>query len=172
MNSHTSSAAIDAGAHQAATGHNALAEPTAAQRAAGNYKLGRIVVQGLRIAIENPRGTYREGVDADGTAWRCRMAAHYGYLSGTRGADGDGVDVFVGPAPESRRAWVINQALGGQFDEHKVMLGFVDEAHARATYLSSYSPGWQGLGDIVPVSLDQLRWWLRWGDVAQALPAR
>ena len=169
MDSHTSSSAIDAGAHQAATGHNALAEPTAAQRAAGNYKLGRIVVQGLRIAIENPRGTYREGVDADGAAWRCRMAAHYGYLSGTRGADGDGVDVFVGPAPESPRVWVINQVLGGQFDEHKVMLGFVDEAHARATYLSSYSPGWQGLGDIVPVSLDQLRWWLRWGDMARPL---
>ncbi len=40
--------------------------PTPAQQAAGNYKKAHIKVQGLDIAIENPTGTERTGVDPDG----------------------------------------------------------------------------------------------------------
>jgi len=155
-------ARIDAGAHEAATGHNARPEPTERQKRAGNYKMGRADVHGIKVVIENPRGTYRCGVSDDGKAWSTRVAAHYGYLAGTRGADGDALDVFVGPFPESPSAWVVNQrSAGGGFDEHKVMLGCHTEEQARAAYLGSYSAGWTGLKSIVPITLDQLRAWMK-----------
>ena len=108
--------AVEAAAHEGAFGENDLPLPTEAQRIAGNYRVGRVTIHGLRIAIEQPRGSVRSGTDADGTAWSCRLAAHYGYFVGTRGADGDGVDVFVGPNTGSEAAYIINQNVGGRFD--------------------------------------------------------
>lgn len=83
---------IEAGAHSGAFGCNLMPTPTDAQCKAGNYKLGRITLYGLSIAIEQPRGTYRTGMGTDGKRWTSRMAAHYGYFERTTGADGDGVD--------------------------------------------------------------------------------
>jgi len=157
-------ARIDAAAHEAATGHNLRPLPSQAQQRAGNFKKGRAELHGLQLVIEHPRGTYRCGVSPDGVAWSSRVAAHYGYLSGTRGADGDPVDVFVGPFPESESSWVINQRhADGAFDEHKVMLGFHSKDQARAAYTGSYAPGWARLHSIVPIRIDQLRAWLRAG---------
>lgn len=146
--------------------------PTPAQAQARNYKLGRTNVHGFKIAIENPRGSTRSGVSPDGKAWSNRMAAHYGEFSGTRGADGDAVDVFVGDFPESTLSWVINQkdAKGG-FDEHKAMLGFQTEQQARDAYRFSFDRDWRGMGTIVPITLSQLKWWLRHGDMKRPLTA-
>lgn len=158
---------VEAGANQAATGANDLPHPTQAQAIAGNYRMGRINLHGLDIRIENVRGSYREGVSPDGTAWRNRLAAHYGYFAGTRGADGDPVDVFVGPFPESESVWVINQRHVGRktsFDETKVMLGFHAEQQARDAYMHSFDRGWTGLASIAPASLNQLTWWLNFGN--------
>ncbi|WP_275689486.1 hypothetical protein [Nitrosomonas oligotropha] len=106
---------------------------------AGNYKVGRVSLHGLSIAIEQPRGTYRTGIDQKtGKRWSSRMAAHYGYISRTKGADGDGVDCFVGPYPQSETAYAISQYIDGRFDEHKIMLAFPDEESARNAYLHSY----------------------------------
>lgn len=161
---------IESGAHQAATGHNSLPHPTPAQAAAGNYKLGRVRLHGLDIRIENVRNSVRSGVGEDGKPWESRMAAHYGYFAGTRGADGDPVDVFIGPFPESADCWVINQRnKAGGFDEHKVMAGFLKEDQARDAYQLSYSPGWTGLMSIVPATMTQVRWWLRHGDKSRPL---
>lgn len=160
-------AAVEAGANQAATGANALPLPTDAQAIAGNYRMGRVRVHGVDIRIENVRGSYREGVSPDGTAWRNRLAAHYGYFFGTRGADGDPVDAFVGPFPESEAVWVINQRhVGGKtgFDEHKVMVGFHTEEQARSAYTHSFDPDWRGLESIEACTFDQLKWWLRSGN--------
>lgn len=161
---------IQAQANEAAPGPNNLPHPTPAQAEARNYKLGRTSVHGLKVAIENPRGSIRSGTSANGKAWSNRMAAHYGEFTGTRGADGDAVDVFVGDFPESTAVWVINQkdAKGG-FDEHKVMLGFQTLAQARDAYRFSFDRDWRGLGTIVPATLSQLKWWLRHGDMKRAL---
>lgn len=157
-------AAVTQAAHTGAFGANDIAAPTPAQLKAGNYAKGRATVQGLRVVIEQPEGSIRRGVDASGKEWASRMAAHYGYFEGTTGADGDAVDVFIGPFPESPQAFVINQNNpGGGFDEHKVMLGFADEAAARRAYLNSYERGWRGLGSVVPVSVPALRAWLKAG---------
>lgn len=152
--------------------------PTEAQARAGNYLMGRVKLHGLPICIENVRSSYREGTAPDGTQWRTRLAAHYGYFFGTRGADGDAVDVFVGPFPESESIWVINQRhVGSQsgFDEHKAMLGFHTEQQARDAYTYSFDRGWTGLMSIVPTSITQLKWWLKYGNhknlfLAEALP--
>lgn len=162
---------IESAAHDGAFGNNTLPEPTEAQCIAGNYKVGRATLYGLPLAIEQPRGTYRTGTDPSGKRWSNRMAAHYGYISGTVGNDGDCVDCFIGPYPRSELAFVINQNVGGKFDEHKVMLGFPDEDTARQAYLASYDRNWPGLASMVPISLPQLKWWLKRGDMARPVRA-
>ncbi|APQ14649.1 hypothetical protein BJP27_24050 (plasmid) [Pseudomonas oryzihabitans] len=165
-------ATIQQAAHSGAFGAHQQGRPSEAQCRAGNYRKGRVTVQGLRIAIEVPHNQERRGVDPNGTAWACRMAAHYGYFEGTRGRDGDEVDVFLGPVPESPRVYVANQNdAAGAFDEHKVMLGFQDADAARAAYLGSYSPGWTGLGSLVGATVAQLRWWLKHGDTTRPFSA-
>ncbi len=152
---------------------NKLPEPTKAQQESGEYSMGRAIVQGLPIRIENVRGSVRSGVGVSGKPWSNRMAAHYGFIAGTTGNDGDGVDVFLGPLPESPNAWVINQrkADGIGFDEHKVCLGFPNEQQARDAYQLSYDRDWRGLMSVVPVTIPQLKWWLKSGDMSRPFSA-
>ncbi len=162
---------IEAAAHEGAYGRNSLPLPTPAQAEAGNYKKGRVTVQGIPLVIENPRGSMREWRAADGTSGANLMKFHYGYFAGVIGADGDELDCYIGPYPESSRVFVINQQLGGEFDEHKVMLGFPDMATATAGYLSNFTAGWDGLASCIPCSIDQLKWWLANGTKTRPLTA-
>jgi hypothetical protein len=149
--------------------------PTQAQKEAGNYAKGHRSVQGLEVAIETPKGATRSGTDKHGTPWSVVMNHDYGYLKRTEGADGDAVDVFLGPfADTSDRVFVINQIdqETGDFDEHKVMLGFRTPDEAKWAYLSNYSKGWR-CGPIKEMALDEFKTWLQEGDltdVAKALP--
>lgn len=163
---------LDAAAHEAATSpKNDLPEPTEAQKQAGNYRMGHASLHGLDITIENPRGSTRSGTDADGKAWSVEMANHYGYLKRTEGADGDHVDVFIGPKPGSAKVFVVDQIdpRTGKFDEHKVLMGFSSLAAARAGYLANYEQGWKGAGAITPMSMDQFKSWLKEGDTTKPM---
>jgi len=157
--------AINEGAHQAATSPaNDLPEPTEAQKAAGNYKVGRVNVHGMDISVENPAGSVRQGVDPDGKPWRTDMAHHYGYVRGSEGNDGDHFDVFIGPNPDSRKVFVVDQVNpDGSFDEHKGLIGFDSLEQARAGYLSNYSQDWTGLGAITEMPVDAFKSWVRDG---------
>ncbi|MDT8895624.1 LPD38 domain-containing protein [Halomonas sp. I1] len=140
-------------------------EPTPAQAEAGNYRKGRVQLEGLDIAIENPKGSTRRGTDEKGREWESQMAHHYGDIKGTTGADGDNLDVFVGDRPENGKAFIIDQVSDdGSFDEHKVMLGFDSADEAREGYLANYEEGWQGLGEISEVDAEALKSWMRDGD--------
>ncbi|WP_458763676.1 PLxRFG domain-containing protein [Cupriavidus basilensis] len=166
------SQALDAAAHEAATSPaNSLPEPTDAQKQAGNYKMGHATLHGLDITIENPRGSTRSGTDTDGKAWSVEMANHYGYIKRTEGADGDHVDVFIGPKPESTKVFVVDQVdpRTGKYDEHKVLMGFSSLAAARAGYLANYEQGWKGAGAITPMSMDEFKAWLKEGDTTKPL---
>ncbi|MCC4269220.1 LPD5 domain-containing protein [Marinobacter nauticus] len=144
-------------------------EPTEAQKEAGNYKKGRVKVQGLDIAIENPKGSTRSGTDPNGNRWESTMAHHYGYLNRTEGADGDHVDVFIGPDPESDRVFVVDQQnADGTFDEHKVLLGFKNQAEARKGYRDNYDRGWK-VGPVKRLSMDEFKDWLKNGDTKKPL---
>jgi len=101
------------------------------------FKLqGRVNFQGLPIAIENDKGSVRSGKSADGTSWSTKMKTPYGYIEGTKGADGDEIDAYVGPDKHAPKAFVIHQAKpDGTYDEDKVMLGYQSAAAARKDIL-------------------------------------
>ena len=158
-------AIIESAAQSGCLGINGIKAPTEAQMQAGNYRMGRCEYKGLQLVFEQPRNSYREGTAKDGKKWRNRMAAHYGYLAGTKGADGDGIDIFVGSNPETDNIFIINQIAPatGSFDEHKVMIGFLGAADAKRAYQESYDADWRGFGDMVALTLDQFKWWLKFG---------
>lgn len=140
-------------------------EPTEAQKAAGNYKKDHIRMHGLDIAIENRRGSVRRGKDENGREWENTLAHDYGYIKRTEGNDGDHVDVFVGTNLTSDKVFVVNQTgKGGAFDEHKVMLGFSSAKAAEDGYLANYDAGWDRFDGVVPMSIEQLKDWLKSGD--------
>jgi hypothetical protein len=108
---------------------------------AGNYRKHHRRFQGLRVSIENRKGSIRRGVDPEGNPWETRMQNDYGYIKGSLGMDGDHVDCFLGPDPESETAYVISQRQPPAFqktEEQKVMLGFSGEAEAVAAFHAHY----------------------------------
>ena len=136
--------------------------PTPAQAEAGNYKKAKVRWNGLRISIENPKGSIRRGVDKDGNAWSNRIYSHYGYVLGSQARDGDQVDVFIGSDPTKDTVYVIDQVdpSTGEYDEPKCMLGFLNENDARTGYLENYGRNWQGLGDITPMTVEEFKAWV------------
>jgi Inorganic Pyrophosphatase len=160
--------AIDAVAHEAATSpRNDLPEPTQAQKEAGNYKKGHTTWNGLGLTIENPQGSERSGVDPGGKAWKVTMPAHYGYVKRTEGNDGDQVDLYMGPNPESGRVFVVDQveARTGEFDEHKAIAGVDSLQQALDLYDAGFSDGKgpQRRGAVTEMSVDQFKAWVRDG---------
>lgn len=164
---------IDTAAHEAATSPlNDLPEPTQAQKEAGNYQKGHVNVHGMDVTIENPRGSERSGQRPDGTTWSHTMSDHYGYIRRTEGADGEHIDTYIGPKPESDRVYVIDQLTqqDGSFDEHKVMLGFNSRDKAVAAYKSNFDKGWK-VGPVKGMSVDEFKTWLKQGDTTKPVSA-
>lgn len=135
--------------------------PSEAQKEAGNYKKGHVKINGFDVSIEQPVGSVRSGKDASGKEWSQVMNNTYGYIRGTESVDGDHIDVFLGPDMNSDMVYVVDQVnTDGSFDEHKVMMGFSSLEDARSAYLSNYEEGWQGLGNITGVALDEFKKWI------------
>jgi phage-related protein (TIGR01555 family) len=128
-------------------------------------KLPKMKLNGMVLAIENPRGSTRRGMDANGNKWSVKMNHPYGFIKGTKGADGDEIDCFVGPDMKSQKIWIINQndPNTGEFDEHKVMMGFSSESDARNAYDDSFnSPGWTawtGFDSMYETGIEDFRTW-------------
>lgn len=135
--------------------------PTDAQKEAGNYKKGHIKVDGLDITIEQPKGSVRSGKDRDGKEWSVTMNNTYGYIRGTKGVDGDHIDVFLSDDTSQGNVYVVDQVNpDGSFDEHKVMYGFPDIESAKTAYMSNYEKDWKGLGNITEVSKEDFKKWI------------
>jgi hypothetical protein len=106
----------------------------------------KMTVSGLPVTIEVPRGKDRVLHDDDGKqVYRRRMFHHYGFLNGTKGRDGDEVDVFVGPISDAKEAYIIHMRDMGPVpeereDEDKVFLGFSSADAAKAAFLLHYPP--------------------------------
>lgn len=123
------------------------------------YELhGHTEFQGLPIAIENRAGSVRKGVDKDGHKWRTKMIYPYGYIESTEGADGEGVDCYVGPKKDTDKAFVVHQKdpETGKHDEDKVMLGFSSKKEAKEAFMAHYDDPEKFLGPIDVVSMDRL----------------
>lgn len=138
--------------------------PTEAQKEAGNYKKGHVQIGTFNVTIEQPKGSVRSGVDKGGKKWEVEMQNTYGYIRGTEGVDGDHIDVFLSDdidGWDGHKVFVVDQRnADGSFDEHKVMLGFNDINDAEAAYMSNYEEGWQGLGAITGVSIEEFEKWI------------
>lgn len=139
---------------------NTHPNPSDAQRAAGNYRKGKINFHGLTISIETPKGQKRK------PEWK-PLAAHYGYVNRTEGKDGDAVDVFLGPKLDSEIVFVVDQVTpGGRFDEHKCVLGVTSKKRAKQLYLANYPSGWK-CGPITAMTIEQFKAWLAKGETTR-----
>lgn len=153
---------------------NAIAEtetePTEAQKKAGNYKKGHLTFGGYDFTVESPKGVTRSGKDEQGKPWSVTMHDTYGYILGKIGVDGDHIDMFINDAADldtfDGNVYVVDQVNPetGEFDEHKVMYGYPDEAAATKAYLSNYSKGWKGLGKVTSVPKATFDKWLESSD--------
>lgn len=153
---------------------NAIAEtetePTEAQKKAGNYKKGHLTFGGYDFTVETPKGVTRSGKDEQGKPWSVTMHDTYGYILGKIGVDGDHIDMFINDAADldtfDGNVYVVDQINPetGEFDEHKVMYGYPDEAAATKAYLSNYSKGWKGLGKVTSVPKATFDKWLESSD--------
>ena len=124
--------------------HPVKLEPPRAHRKKYPFQ-GYIDFQGIKIDVENKRGSFRSGTDSSGEKWSTKMHHHYGEIRGTEGADGDKLDVYVGPNHDSGIVVVVHQhrPKTGAYDEDKVMLGFDSVEEAIGAYKAQYSePGY------------------------------
>ncbi len=140
---------------------NAGENPTHEQLVNNDYHTAKLDISGMKIAIENPVGSTRSGVDENGQPWQTQMSAHYGYFEDTLGADGDELDVFVAlgtPHDYDGRVFVISQNdRHGNFDEHKVILGVTSKTIAIQLYRSHYDENFNGAGSIVEMSVEDFK---------------
>ena len=141
-------------------------DPTPAQKDAGNYAHGHVEWNGLGYSMETPIGGTRTSKeqDADGKPkWTAKLpdGVSYGFFQNTEGADGEGVDVFMGPNPESDTVWVIDQQhVNSQaFDEHKIMAGFDSRVEAVKAYKASFSDhkGWARIKGVTEMTIAKLK---------------
>ena len=146
------------------------AEPTEAQKKAGNYKKGHLTFGGYDFTVETPKGVTRSGKDEQGKPWSVTMHDTYGYILGKIGVDGDHIDMFINDAADldtfDGNVYVVDQVNPetGEFDEHKVMYGYPDEAAATKAYLANYSKDWKGLGKVTAVPKATFDKWLQSSD--------
>jgi hypothetical protein len=139
--------------------------PSDAAKESGRYAKGTFSWHGLKIAIENPKGSTRSGVDKGGKRWSVKMPATYGFVRGTEGFDGDAVDVYVGPDHASSKVFVIDQveADTGKFDEHKCCLSYASKEAALADYRKAFSDGKadRRIGAVTEMGVDAFKAWLK-----------
>jgi hypothetical protein len=141
-------------------------DPSKEAIAADNFRKLHGKWQGLDFSIETAKGGERKDAATGGQRWRVQnMPADYGHFVGTKGADGQPVDLFVGPDPSSQRVFVIDQKRpsNGRFDETKVIVGANSSQEAFDLYERSFSDGSGAsrVGAITETTPEQLKAWLK-----------
>ncbi len=135
-------------------------------------KTKHFTMHGLGITIESPKGSIRKGVDLDGTPWESVLPEDYGYIDGTKGMDGDELDIYIGSTPDSELVFVVDQkdfrATKNRFDEHKIILGATNLKEAREIYIAGFSDnrGAERIIAITPVSMKEFVQWTE-GDIIE-----
>lgn len=80
----------------------------------------------LRLKIDRPKGTVKEWPRADGGVKRFVYPCDYGFLPGHTGEDGEGLDFFVGDAPDGHLESFQKLDPEGRLDETKFLVGVTD----------------------------------------------
>lgn len=101
----------------------------------------RTFADDILVNVENSAGTDRIGMDKGKKEWRITMKYDYGFIDCVKGADGEGLDVYLGPDQEAKKVFVVHQndPSTGKYDEDKVMLGFANGKEAKEAYLDHYN---------------------------------
>lgn len=127
----------------------------------GRRAEGRMTYQGIPLYVENPVGSVRRWEDQTGAVGETKMVHAYGYAERTAGADGDEVDVFVGPDPQAPQAFIVEQQdPTGRWDEQKVMLGFLNLEQAEEAYRAHYDRPAEWMLYTTPMPIAHLKRWL------------
>lgn len=117
---------------------------------------GDLEVGGLQVRVEANAGDVRRWRAPDGTEGQTVLRFAYGEILGTRGVDGEPVDVYVGPDPTAPFAFVVDQLRAdGTLDEQKVFLGFRSPNAVEAAYLLHYPQSFWG--SVAQVEVGELR---------------
>lgn len=147
--------------------------PTPEEKESGKYKKGRVTIDGIKIDIENPKGSTRTSTELnpDGTpVWTVpNMPAHYGEIPGVKVADSsrgkDWLDVYIGDNPTSEKVWVVDQIdpKTGRYDEPKSLLAFDTREQAIAAYDAGFSDGSgpSRRGAVTEMTRDQFKSWIK-----------
>ena len=95
---------------------------------------------GMKVMVEHPAGSTRTGIGQNGKPWSTNMLNSYGFIKNGKGADGEGLDCYLGPKEDAKEVHVIHQNKpDGTFDEDKAMIGF-DSADAAKTAYQAHAP--------------------------------
>lgn len=104
-----------------------------AARTRGDDGEVRREISGMSIVVEHAAGTERDGHV---------MLFDYGFIDGAIGADGEEVDVYLGPVESPEWIYVVHQMKTSDgfesYDEDKVMLGWDSADAAKAAYVEQY----------------------------------
>lgn len=123
------------------------------------FKLqGHAEFQGIQIAIENRKGSVRKGTDKDGKPWRTVMRMPYGFVKGTKGADGEEIDCYIGPHKNAPNVYAVHQhkSDGTGYDEDKLIFGVRSKEEATKGYLAHYNSD-KFLGPVKEVPVERLK---------------
>lgn len=116
--------------------------------------------QGMDISIETDKGEKRHWYDPDSKENGTTIMKYpYGYVRRTVGADGEHIDVYIGPEEEADKVYVIHQMKKPDFkkyDEDKVMMGFESAKQAKAAYLMHYDSD-KFFGSMDTMTVDEFR---------------
>lgn len=146
--------------------------PSAGQAEAGNYQHVHVQWQGMDLGIETRAGDIRSSKDPQ-TPWEVKMPAPYGKVKRTTGADGEELDITLGPNPNAKNVFVIDQKdlKTGAFDEHKAFGGFDSMDDATDAYTASFSDkkGGDRIGGVTEMTVPQFKAWAESGDLTKSL---
>lgn len=109
---------------------------------------------GLPISVEFDIGETKRGIGDYGEIWVHKFYVPYGEIPSSQTlADGEGVDVYVGPDDEAPYVYVVHQLKrDGSFDEDKLMLNFSSEQDAIKAY-KDHGPEW-GFGNCETLTVE------------------
>jgi hypothetical protein len=110
---------------------------------------GHKFFNGFFVKVEHPAGSTRTGTDAAGNPWATKMHNDYGELPGSVGADGDPVDVYLGPHADAKIVHVVHMNdANGAYDEDKSFLGFKNQKAVIDAFKKHYPDGTARIGAI------------------------
>ena len=125
----------------------------------------KITLHGIPISLEWREGETRKYFNHDplkkkstGTIdYNKKMKADYGYVRGVMDADGEELDVYLGPNRDSTKVFVLEKlrSSDASFDENKIMLGYDSKEEAKKSYLQHQ--GKDEMGKVREVTLERFK---------------